>query len=109
MLSPLSFTIVVNVTKENARSVINKLPYADDLVIMSEIIEDLEGKMLKLEGCEGQHHKNKSDGKRVRKTVQKQDRSMWSLWEESKSQFSVVHEMWKLGSWQMCKNKKSYR
>ena len=51
MLSPLSFTIVVNVTKENARSVINKLPYADDLVIMSEIMEDLEGKMLKLEGC----------------------------------------------------------
>ena len=34
---------------------------------------------------------------------------MWSLWEESHGQFSVVHKMWKLGSWQMCKNKASYR
>ena len=33
---------------------------------------------------------------------------MWSLWEESNGQFSVVHKMWKLGSWQMCKNKESY-
>ena len=31
---------------------------------------------------------------------------MWSLWEESHGQFSVVHKMWKLGSWQMCKNKR---
>ena len=47
--------------------------------------------------------------KRVRRrTIQKQDRSVWSLWEESHSQFSVVHKMWKLGSWQMCKNKNSY-
>ena len=29
---------------------------------------------------------------------------MWSLWEESHCQFSVVHKMWKLGLWQMCKN-----
>ena len=27
----------------------------------------------------------------------------------SHGQFSVVHKMWKLGSWQMCKNKESYR
>ena len=52
---------------------------------------------------EGQ--KNKSDGKRVeRRTVQTQDKFMRSLWEESHGQHSVVHEMWKLGSWQMCKN-----
>ena len=30
---------------------------------------------------------------------------MWSLWEESHGQFSVAHKMWKLGSWQMCKNR----
>ena len=28
---------------------------------------------------------------------------------ESDGQFSVVHKIWKLGSWQMCKNKESYR
>ena len=32
---------------------------------------------------------------------------MWSLWEESHGQLSAVHKMWKLGSWQMCKNKES--
>ena len=32
---------------------------------------------------------------------------MWSLWEDSHGQFSVVHKMWKLASWQMCKNKRS--
>ena len=31
---------------------------------------------------------------------------MWNLFEESNNQFSVVHKMWKLGSWQMYKNKK---
>ena len=30
---------------------------------------------------------------------------MWSLWEESQSQISVKHKMWKLGSWQMFKNR----
>ena len=34
---------------------------------------------------------------------------MWSLWEDSHGQFSVVHKMWKLGSWQMCKNKVTAR
>ena len=38
--------------------------------------------------------------------MQEQDRLVWSLWKESHGQFSVVHKMWKLGSWQMCKNKK---
>ena len=43
--------------------------------------------------------KNKSDGKRVRRRIiQKQDRSMWSLWEESHGQLNVVHKMWKLDS-----------
>ena len=59
-------------------------------------------------GFKGQHQKNKSDGKLIgRRTVQKQDRPMWSLWEETNGQFSVLHRMWKLGSWQMCKNNKS--
>ena len=34
---------------------------------------------------------------------------MWSLCEESHGEFSVRHKMWKLGSWQMGKNKGSYR
>ena len=46
-----------------------------------------------------------SDGKRVRRrTIQKTDKSMWSLWEKSHGQFSVVQKIWKLGSWHMCKN-----
>ena len=34
---------------------------------------------------------------------------MWSLWEESNGQFSGVHKMRKLGSWQMCKNRVTAR
>ena len=55
----------------------------------------------------GQHQKNKSDRKQVgRRTIQKQDRSMWSFWEESHGQLGVVHKMWKLGSWQSAKIKR---
>ena len=36
------FAIVVDVTTENARVVVNELLYADDLVIMSEDMEDLK-------------------------------------------------------------------
>ena len=43
VLSPLLFTIVVDVIAENVRrGVFNKLLYADDLVIMSEDMEDLK-------------------------------------------------------------------
>ena len=43
VLSPLLFAIVVDVITENARrSVVNELPYADDLVIMSKDMEDLK-------------------------------------------------------------------
>ena len=31
---------------------------------------------------------------------------MWSLWEDSHGQFSVMHKISKLSSWQMCKTKK---
>ena len=42
VLSPLLFAIFVNVITENARrSVVNKLLYADDFVLMSETMEDL--------------------------------------------------------------------
>ena len=52
VLSPLLFAIVRDVVTENARrGVVNELLYADDLVIMSEDIEDL--KVLELEGCTG--------------------------------------------------------
>ena len=43
VLSPLLFAIVVDVITEKARrSVVNELLYADDLVLMSETMEDLE-------------------------------------------------------------------
>ena len=43
VLSPLLFAIVVDAITENARrSVVNELLYADDLVIMSEDMEDLK-------------------------------------------------------------------
>ena len=43
MLSPLLFAIVVDVSTENARrGVVNKLLYADDLVVVSEDMKDLK-------------------------------------------------------------------
>ena len=43
VLSPLLFAIVVDVITENARrGVVNKLLYADNLVIMSKDMEDLK-------------------------------------------------------------------
>ena len=94
LLSPLLLAIVVNLIAENAkRGVVNKLQCAlthDRPCSHERKHAKLKGKILELERCtvkkgfEGQHQKNKSDGKRVkRRTVQKQDRSMWSLWEES--------------------------
>ena len=90
--------------------------YADDLCSHARNHGKLKGKILELEGCtkkqgfKSQYQKNNSDGKRVgRRTIQKHDRFTWSLWEKSHGQFSVVHKMWKLDSWQMCKTKESYR
>ena len=43
VLSPLLFPIVVDVITENARrGVVNELLYANDLVLMSETMEDLK-------------------------------------------------------------------
>ena len=115
VLSPLLFAIVVKVITENARSAVNELLFADDLVIMSEDMEDLKERFwnwkdaLESKGLKVNTRKT-SDGKRVgRRTIQKQNRSMWSLWEESHGQFSVVHKIWKLGSRKMYENKESYR
>ena len=113
VLLPLLFAIVVDVITENVRrGVVNKLPYAHDLVLMSETMKDLkkrfcnwkdalESKGLKVNtrkakvmvrGSEGEIFKSKIDPCGVC---------------GSYDQFSnVVHKMWKLGSWQMCKNKK---
>ena len=112
-------TIVCNSCEriaENARrGVVDKLLYADDHVLMSKTMEDFKKifwnwkDALESKGLKVNTKKNKSDGKCVgRRTIQKQDRSMWSMWEENHGQFNVVHKMWKLGSWQMCKNKESY-
>ena len=101
VLSPLWFAIVVDIITENARrGVVNELLYADDLVLMSETMEDLKKKFwnwknaMKSKGLKVNTKQNKIDGKRVgRRTIQKEDRSMWSLWEENHGQFSAVHEM----------------
>ena len=42
VLSPLLFAIVGDVVTENAKSVVNELLYADDLVLINETIEDLK-------------------------------------------------------------------
>ena len=48
VLSPLLFTIAVDVVSENAREgMMNKILYADDLVLMSESIENLKKTFLK--------------------------------------------------------------
>ena len=42
-MSPLLFAIVVDVITENSRrGVVNELLYADDLILMSETVEDLK-------------------------------------------------------------------
>ena len=48
MLSPLLFAIAVNVFSENAREgLMNKILYADDLILMSKSIANLKKKFLK--------------------------------------------------------------
>ena len=43
VLAPLLFAIVVDIITENAkRTLVNELMYADDFVLMSEIMEDLK-------------------------------------------------------------------
>ena len=81
VLSPLLFAIVVDViTEKTRRWVVDEKLYADDLVLMSETMEDLKktlgiGRMHWKASFNGHHQKNKSDSKRVgRRTVQKQDR-----------------------------------
>ena len=45
---PLLFAVVVNVVTENAKeSLMKEILYADDLVLMSEMIEGLKGRLLK--------------------------------------------------------------
>ena len=48
VLSPVLFTIVVDVISENAREgLMNEILYADDLVLLSESTENLKEKFLK--------------------------------------------------------------
>ena len=52
VLSPLLFAIVVDVITENARrDVVNELLYVDDLVIMSEDMEDLKKRFWNWKGA----------------------------------------------------------
>ena len=47
MLPPLLFAIAVDVISENAKErLMNEILYADDLVLMSESIENLKEKFL---------------------------------------------------------------
>ena len=84
------------------RGVNNEVVNADDLVLISEIIEDFKKFEIRrkyLTRLKGQHQKNESEGVRYgRRIVQQQNISKWSLWEKSNNQYSVVHKMWKLGS-----------
>ena len=49
VLSPLLFAIAVDVISENAREgLMNKILFADDLVLMSESMENLKEKFLQL-------------------------------------------------------------
>ena len=41
VLSPLTFAIVVDDVTEHARGLLNEILYANDLVLMSESLEDL--------------------------------------------------------------------
>ena len=98
VLSPLLFAVVVDAITENERGVVNELLYADDLVLISETMTDLKGRFWNrknaLENKLKINTRKTSDGKWVRRrTIQKQDRSMWNLWEQSHGQFSVVHKM----------------
>ena len=87
VLWPLLFAIVVDVLTENARrGVVIELLYADNLVIMSETMKDLKERFwnekdaLESKGLKVNTKKNKNDGKQIgRRTIEKQDRSMWSL------------------------------
>ena len=115
VLSPLLFAMVVDVVIENARrAVVNELLYADNLVLVSETMKYLNSRFWNWKGaaeCKGLKVNTRKTKVIVsgskKRTIQKQDRSMWSLWEESHGQFSVVHKMRKLGSWQMCQNKEN--
>ena len=49
VLSPLRFEIAVGVISENTRGLMNQILYADDLVVMSENIEELEREVFKME------------------------------------------------------------
>ena len=48
MLSPLLFVIAVDVIPQNAREILmNEILYANDLILMSESMENLKKKFLK--------------------------------------------------------------
>ena len=92
-MSLLLFAIVVDVITENARGEVNECM---QMTLFHEQNRGrFKGKILELEGAlESKSLKvntrKTSDGKWVRrKTIQKQDRSMWSLLEKSHNQFSV--------------------
>ena len=85
---------------------VNELLYADDLILMSETMEDVKKRFWNSKDLKVNTRKTKvmvsgSKGK-LFNSVRKENYSIHG-------QFSVVHKMWKLGSWQMCKNKESYR
>ena len=64
VLSPLLFAIVVDVITENARGVVNELLYANDLVLVSETMENLKERFW--------NWKDALESKRYRSTPEKQ-------------------------------------
>ena len=53
VLSPLLLAIVVEVTEKPRMDVVNELLYVDDLVLMSETMEDLKESFWNWKGCTG--------------------------------------------------------
>ena len=110
-LPPLLFAIVVGVITENARrDVVNELLYADDLVLMSEMMEDLKERFwnwknaLKSKGLKVNTRKTKVMISRSEGELLKSKIDPSGVYGKSHDQFIVVHKMWKLSLWQMCKN-----
>ena len=55
VLSPLLFAIVMDIVTENAREdLVKEVLYADNLVLMSEMMEGLKERFLQMEKCIGE-------------------------------------------------------
>ena len=101
VMSPLLFVTVLDAITENEKEgLINKTVYADDLVLMSEIMEKLRETFLKWEETfEGKRLKiNLKKPKMMvsvrKRSAQVQSPSNCQVRKERDEKFSAVHKMW---------------